>query len=63
MMEDDKLYGIEKPEGGLLPVIEKTEVEAMQAGAEMVFESAAAGKIGRLMLAGYKIVEVKLVKA
>lgn len=57
------LYGVEKENGTeLLPVIGHSEVEALAAAAKLLHGRGGAGAIGKLIIAGYRVVRVKLVR-
>lgn len=57
---DEKLYGVANKVGVLLPLVAHSEVEAFQHAAEHVYGSKAQLKIGKLVLEGFKVIEVVL---
>jgi hypothetical protein len=56
----ETLWGVKAQDGKLLPIIAHSEVDALKLAAEHVNGSQSQLSVGKLILAGYRSVEVEL---
>jgi hypothetical protein len=54
------LWGVKGSDGKLLPIIAHSEIEALKKAAEHVNGSQSQLSVGKLVMAGYRAIEVEL---
>lgn len=60
---ESRLWGVEKENGELLlPIAEESTIAALRKAAKVLHGKGSAGAVGQLVLAGYTVVEVTIVK-
>jgi hypothetical protein len=57
------MFGIKMKDGKILPIVEKTEVEALQAAAKHLHGRKTAGAIGKMIVDGAKTIKVEVVES